>query len=196
MVGASKGQHITRYYFYRYISENFGTSRLPDLKVLSISHSEKLATTLGFSNDQIFDAAYPEFNVLDLPFEDCQFDVVVSDQVLEHVEGNPQDAIDEMFRVLKSNGLSLHATCFINPIHGAPKDFWRFTPDALKLLVSDHADVVDVGGWGNIFVWLFFGLGLRYEPIPNWRWHPAHWLAIYNQPRLPVTTWVLATKKG
>jgi len=196
MAGASKGMHVTRYYFYRHISDNFRSTRAPDLKVLTISHSENLARALGFADEQIFDAAYPQFNILNLPFEDSQFDAVVSDQVLEHVEGNPQAAIDEAFRVLKPDGLALHTTCFINPIHGAPKDFWRFTPDALKLLVSDHANVVDAGGWGNIFVWIFFALGLRYERIPNWRLHPAHWIAVYNQPRLPITTWVLAKKKS
>lgn len=193
-LGISKGPHITRYYFYNHLSSNFKEVIPTNFKVLSISHSECLARILGASEDQIIDASYPEFNILNLPFQDCMFDAVVSDQVLEHVEGSPQAAIDETFRVLKPGGLVLHSTCFINPIHGAPKDFWRFTPDALVHLVSRQGKILDVGGWGNVFVWLFFAFGLRYEPIPNSQWHPAHWIATSNHPRLPVTTWVLAKK--
>lgn len=194
--GFSKGDHITRYYLYNYLAQHFKQQRSPDLKVLSISRSETLAKTIGFIDNQITDASYPEFNMLKLPFGDCEFDAVVSDQVLEHIEGSPQAAIDETFRVLKPGGLSLHATCFINPVHGAPMDYWRFTPDGLKLLVVQHGEVVDVGGWGNVFIWIFFALGLRYEQIPYNRWHPANWLATNNHPRLPVTTWILSKKKA
>ena len=154
-VGFSKGEHITRYYLYNHLAHHFKNQRSPDLKALSISHSEALTKTIGFADNQITDASYPDFNMLKLPFGDCEFDAVVSDQVLEHIEGSPQAAIDETFRILKPGGLVLHATCFINPVHGAPMDYWRFTPDALKLLVAKHGDVVDVGGWGNVFMDFF-----------------------------------------
>jgi SAM-dependent methyltransferase len=153
-----------------------------------------LARLLGFKDEQITDASYPEFNILSLPFEDGEFDAVVSDQVLEHIEGNPQSAIDETFRVLKPNGISLHTTCFINPVHGAPNDYWRYTPDALKLLTKKHGEVLDIGGWGNPYVWLFAAVGLRYEPIPDARWHPAHWIATKNSSKWPIITWVFCRK--
>lgn len=191
-LGADKGENITRYSMYNQLA---GLAQgKPGLKVLSISGSQKLCTVLGFPEESITDASYPEYNVLDLPFEDGEFDAVISDQVLEHVEGNPQHAIDETLRVLKPGGVLVHATCFINPIHGAPSDFWRFTPDGLSLLVKDRAEVIECGGWGNAFIWLFFALGLRYERIPHAKWHPFNWLARFNQYRLPVTTWVVARK--
>jgi len=175
-VGLNKGPHITPYYMYKQLSR-YSEPRPKDLKVLSISHSAGVAKLLGFSDIQIIDAAYPDFNIFNLPFDDGEFDAVVSDQVLEHVEGDPQLAIDETFRVLKPGGIALHTTCFINPIHECPKDFWRFTPDALRLLTQRHGEILDVGGWGNMYVWLFIFLGLRSCPIPKARWHPAHWLA-------------------
>lgn len=193
--GSSKGEHITRYFMYKRFNESLRVERDSSAKVLSISHSEKLCTVLGFDSSSIIDASYPEFNILDLPFEDNYFDAVVSDQVLEHVRGNPQDAVNETLRVLKPGGVLVHATCFINPIHGAPSDYWRFTPEALELMVEDQAKIVELGGWGNFFIWIFFALGLRYERIPNNRFHPFNWLATFNQKRLPVTTWVVAIKK-
>jgi SAM-dependent methyltransferase len=43
-----------------------------------------------------------------LPFEDATFDVVISDQVFEHVLNYPQ-AIDELHRVMRPGGVFLHA---------------------------------------------------------------------------------------
>jgi SAM-dependent methyltransferase len=180
---------------YKQLSR-YSEPRSKDLKVLSISHSTGAAKLLGFSDIQITDAAYPDFNIFNLPFDDDEFDAVVSDQVLEHVEGDPQLAIDETFRVLKPGGIALHTTCFINPIHECPKDYWRFTPDALRLLTKRHGEILDVGGWGNPYVWLFIFLGLRSSPIPKARWHPAHWLATRNNAAWPIVTWVLIRKKS
>jgi len=193
IMGLRKGPHITRYYMYKQISK-YSEPRPEGLKVLSISHSEILAKLLGFNDNQITDASYPEFNVLKLPFKDEEFDAVVSDQVLEHVEGEPQMAVNELFRVLKPGGISLHTTCFINPIHGCPKDYWRFSPDALTLLTKRYGDILEVEGWGNPYVWPFTFFGLRFEPIPEVKWHPANWLAMKNNLSWPIATWVMTKK--
>lgn len=193
-LGMKKGPHITRYYMYNHLSR-YAEHRSENLRVLSISHSQNLGELLGFNADQITNVSYPEVTVFDLPFEDESFDAVVSDQVLEHVEGSPYAAMDEAFRVLKHGGLALHTTCFINPIHACPNDFWRFSPEALVLLTSQHADAIDIGGWGNPFLWVFSGLGLRFQPIPHARWHPWHWVANHNVEEWPVVTWALVRKK-
>ena len=189
----SKGQNVSRYYMYNHLSM-YAKQWPIDAKVLSISNSEKIANILGFADNQIVDVSYPEYNILGLPFKDGEFDAVVTDQVLEHVEGNPQSAIDETFRILKPNGFALHTTCFINPLHAAPSDFWRFSSDALKLLVAKHGEIIDAGGWGNPLVWPFSFLGLRYQKIPHAHWHPAHWIATFNHVKWPIVTWVLARK--
>lgn len=191
--GLKKGPHVTRYYMYQHLAR-FEEPRPKDIRALSISHSENLAKMLGFADEQITDAAYPACSMFDLPFDDEQFDAVVSDQVLEHLEGDPQHAIDEAFRVLKPGGIALHTTCFINPMHACPNDYWRFTPQALELLTSKHGDIIDVGGWGNPYVWLYSAIGLRFTPIPHSRWHPSHWVATKNDPTWPIATWVLIRK--
>jgi SAM-dependent methyltransferase len=191
--GLSTGPHITRYFMYQHLVK-FAADRPSNARVLSISHSGQLAELLGFLPTHVLDAAFPEFNIFQLPFAEGEFDAVVSDQVLEHVEGDPQDAINETFRILKSGGLALHTTCFMNPLHLDPDDFWRFTPNALKLLCQNHGTILDVGGWGNPYVWTYCGLGLQFEPIPHATWHPAHWLATKNTQSWPIVTWVLVRK--
>jgi SAM-dependent methyltransferase len=163
-------------------------------RILSISHSTKLCQTCFPDQSEIIEANYPECSVLALPFGDGEFDAVVSDQVLEHICGDPQTAIDETYRVLKPGGIALHTTCFINPIHAAPGDYWRFTPDALRLLCQRFSQIIDVGGWGNPYVWLAVGMGLRFEAIPHARWHLLHRLATANHQDWPIVTWVVAQK--
>lgn len=192
-MGLGKGPHVTRYAMYRRIAD-FAETRPPRCRALSISHSEGLARLIGFTDDQITDAAYPEHSIFDLPFGDETFDAVVTDQVLEHLEGEPQRAIDETFRVLKPGGTALHTTCFINPMHACPNDYWRFTPQALALLASRHGEVIEASGWGNPYVWLYSAFGLRFMPIPHAPWHPGHWIATKNDPEWPISTWVLARK--
>ncbi|MDY7012477.1 MAG: class I SAM-dependent methyltransferase [Cyanobacteriota bacterium] len=163
-------------------------------KILSISHSESLYPLFDLKNSEIVEANYPDFNMLDLPFAEGEFDCVLSDQVLEHIEGNPQAAIDETFRVLKPGGIAIHTTCFINPVHKCPGDFWRYTPDALKLLCQNFNTIIDVGGWGNRYVWIIDWLGWRYEGIPESPQHPLHKLAMLNEPEWPIVTWIVAQK--
>ena len=62
-----------------------------------------------------------------MPFPDESFDSVVSFSVLEHLE-EPDVAIREMYRVLRSSGTVLLQVPFIWGIHEAPRDFFRFTP--------------------------------------------------------------------
>ena len=140
------------------------------------------------------EASYPAHNILSLDFEDTSYDFVLSDQVLEHVEGNPQQAIDECHRILKPGGIAVHTTCFINPVHKVPNDFWRFTPEALCLLHRTWAEVIEYGGWGNFEVWSVVRDGMRLEGVPHAKWHPLHWVATKNDSLWPIVTWIVAKK--
>ncbi|WP_020468723.1 class I SAM-dependent methyltransferase [Zavarzinella formosa] len=192
-LGFKKGPHVTRYAMYRRMAD-FRCPNPAGLKVLSISHSEPLCHILGFEDSQLTDASYPAVNILSLPYPDATFDYVISDQVMEHIEGNPNAAFDECFRVLKPGGMVIHTTCFINPIHGFPSDYWRFTPNALSFLCRDKATILESAGWGNPYVWLYSAIGMRSQPIPHARWHPLNWLARKNSQYWPISTWVVAKK--
>jgi SAM-dependent methyltransferase len=55
---------------------------------------------------------------------------------IEHVE-DPFQAIRELHRCLKSDGVLLLTTHFFFPIHRFPADYWRFTADGIRALLKD-----------------------------------------------------------
>jgi len=195
MKGLPRGPHnITRYFMYNRLGSIGSLLPYRTGRVLSISHSANLGDYLGLQPTGVTEANYPDHNLLSLNFADNSYDFVLSDQVLEHVEGNPQRAIDECYRILKPGGVAVHTTCFINPVHGVPNDFWRFTPEALCLLHQTWSEIIEFGGWGNFEVWSVVKDGLRAEGIPHAKWHPLHRLATKNDPLWPIVTWIVAKK--
>ena len=187
------GGHITRYAMYRQLEGKFASAPRTS-RVLCISDSGGLVKVLGLDGTDIVRADFPEHTMIDLKaFEAGTFDFIVSDQVLEHIEGDPRRAFDESLRLLRPGGVAIHTTCFINPIHKYPVDLWRFTPDALAYLASDFS-AFETGGWGNRGVWIVEWLGLRFAPVPHAEWHPLHKIAMRNNELWPVSTWVVATK--
>lgn len=194
MFGLRRGPHITRYAMYRQLAQLKRPVFLASARALSISHSTALCATLGLQGGAVVEAEYPAVSLLDLPYPDASFDYVVSDQVLEHVEGDPQRAIDESFRVLRPGGWAVHTTCFLNPIHEWPVDLWRFSPAGLRYLCRHFSRIVACDGWGNPYVGLVMLLGLRFDGVPEARWHPLHRLATAQHRDWPAVTWVVAEK--
>ncbi len=184
--------HLTRFFMYRRIEASF-SSKLTG-RILGISGIDPFRHLID-KRAEVLDLHYPEIDMQQLPFESDSFDFVISDQVIEHLE-NPQKAIDETCRILKKEGVIIHTTCFINHIHHAPKDYWRFSPDALRYLCRDFSEIISCGGWGNRFAILlcFLSYRFRYMKIPSHRWSLRHTIATYNEDRYPIVTWVIARK--
>lgn len=91
---------------------------------------------------------YPEFDLL-RPHDVGRFDVVICEQVLEHVT-DPLTAIGNLARLGRPGALVLITTPFLIRVHPQPIDFWRFTPDGLRALIEAQGlTVTDVGSWGN-----------------------------------------------
>jgi ubiquinone/menaquinone biosynthesis C-methylase UbiE len=72
----------------------------------------------------------------DIKWESNYFDTAIAIEVLEHLY-DPQKAVNEIFRVLKSGGKCILSTRFIHPYHPGPKDYYRFTWDSLRYLFKD-----------------------------------------------------------
>jgi SAM-dependent methyltransferase len=75
-----------------------------------------------------------------LHFENGTFDAIVCDQVLEHVP-RPWVAIAELHRVLRPGGTIWVSVPLSYPYHEGPKDYWRATPDGLRVWMADFLEV-------------------------------------------------------
>ena len=87
--------------------------------------------------------------------------VIIVD-TLEHVE-NPHKALDEIFRVLKMDGIVTMTSVQNFIIHDVPGDFWRFTPEAFNLLLKDFP-VRIIGSQGALLnPHTVFGVGFKHD---------------------------------
>lgn len=66
-----------------------------------------------------------------------KFDVVYSYNSFEHFN-DPLTAADNVYKFLKENGICLVHTVFSWRYHPAPKDYFRYTDDALKYLFCER----------------------------------------------------------
>jgi SAM-dependent methyltransferase len=69
---------------------------------------------------------------IDLPSESVGT-VIIAD-TLEHVEF-VRNAMDEVYRILKPEGIVIMSSVMNFPIHNFPEDYWRFTPEGFKSLL-------------------------------------------------------------
>ena len=185
-------RHLTRYHMYKKIASYF--KQPINGNILGIGGIEKFYPLID-KEASILDAKYPEIDMQDLPYKNDQFDFVISDQVIEHIE-DPQKAVHESCRVLKIGGIAVHTTCFLNYIHLCPKDFWRFSPGSLSYLFRDFSEILCCEGWGNRIAILlcFISERFRFMSIPETRLSIRHFIATWNEERYPIVTWVIARK--
>ena len=81
-----------------------------------------------------------------LPQADASVGTVLALETFEHVR-HFWRGFDEIRRVLRPDGALLIASPFHFHIHDYPRDYWRFTPDALKLLLEAYPS--KILGWNG-----------------------------------------------
>ena len=125
--------------------------------------SEKIRQDLKKHNYKRLDID-PETNpdiIADLnkkvPIEDNKFDLAISVGLLEHIY-NPKLSVDEMYRILKKNGIAYVIVPFMYRQHGAPRDYFRFTGFLLEKWFKDFSKVKiePMGGYFSVFAMHFF----------------------------------------
>jgi SAM-dependent methyltransferase len=116
---------------------------------------------------------------------DETFDIVIADQVLEHVV-QPAAALRNAHVMLKPGGLLLLSTPFLVRVHSLPFDGCRWTPLGLEQLLHECGfPTVETGQWGNRrCVRANLRRWVEYRP-----WH-----SLRNEPEFPVVVWAFARK--
>lgn len=126
---------------------------------------------------------FPAFDLCAPPRDLKQFDLVICEQVLEHV-ADPITAMHTLRRLCRPQGHVLVSTPFLLRLHGHPGDYWRFTPTGLEHLCRCQGlEPLWVRSWGNRSV---VRTNLR-------RWRTARrWRSLRNEPAVPIVVWSLA----
>lgn len=83
-------------------------------------------------------------NVEALPFETGSIGAVIALSAFEHVK-HFWRGFEEVFRVLRPDGVFLVACPFFFRIHNFPDDYWRFTPSGFETLLEAYPS--KILGW-------------------------------------------------
>ena len=95
-------------------------------------------------------------NAMDIPLKNESIDSVFTSQVLEHVP-NPQRMINEIYRILKKDGVCILTTHMAQIIHGEPYDYFRFTEYGLRELFKNFKYIeIKPNGGALLAIFQFF----------------------------------------
>jgi SAM-dependent methyltransferase len=161
--------------------ESLGPESLSGLEISGEAHA-------GKPWKRFVSLHYPDFDLCAPLGESERFDVVICEQVIEHVP-DPCVAAENLRGLCRPRGHVIVSTPFLVRLHELPaygmKDYWRFTPRGLRTLLERAGLEVDaIGSWGN-----------RRCVAGNLDHWPAHrrWLSLRNEADLPMQVWAFAT---
>lgn len=138
---------------------------------------------------EYIELGYPEFDICEPLEAGREFDVVICEQVLEHVP-DPWGAAENLLRLCVPGGLAIVSTPFLIKLHELVEwrmfDYWRFTPRGMRTMLERAGfEVESVDSWGNRECVL--------GNFANWsvyrRWH-----SLRNEPDFPVQVWAFARR--
>jgi SAM-dependent methyltransferase len=120
-----------------------------------------------------------------IPAADSSFDSAICTAVLEHLE-EPERALRECYRILKSGGIAVYTAPFIWHLHEEPRDFFRFSKYGLKYLFEKAGfDVQEIRALSGF--WVTFGQLFVYN-IYRFNVGPLRWLGVIPVLGLSVQT--------
>jgi SAM-dependent methyltransferase len=158
-----------------------------DLTAAEISGSNHL----GKPWKQFTSLDYPEFDLCAPVPESLQFDVVICEQVLEHVV-DPFGAARNLRALCVAGGHVIVSTPFLIKVHELPeyemRDYWRFTPRGMRAMLEGAGLEVEViGAWGN--------RNCVVGNLEGWSGY-RRWHSLRNEPDVPVQVWAFARNPG
>jgi SAM-dependent methyltransferase len=153
-------------------------------KLTCVEISGEAKGALGWK--QFVSLNYPQFDICD-PTPQDTYDVVVCEQVLEHVI-DPFLAAANLRALCNPGGHVVVTSPFLIRPHELPmfgmRDYWRFTPRGLTVLLERAGlEVIEASSWGNrLGVWSNLS-----------RWSATRdWYPLGNNPETPVQVWAFA----
>jgi SAM-dependent methyltransferase len=132
---------------------------------------------------------YPEYDVCEGPLESESFDLVIAEQVFEHIR-HPGRAASHVFQMLRSGGIFVITTPFLLKVHKYPMDNYRWTEDGIRILLETAGfSILRTGSWGNRQC-----LMRDLKPGLEWAFYIPMVHSLKNEPQLPIVIWAFAKK--
>jgi SAM-dependent methyltransferase len=183
----SAAEHWQRVAMNQAVDAYIGSLHPPELTAAEISgdtHAQKPWKSYTSLN-------YPGFDLCADLDSELEFDVVICEQVLEHVV-DPCAAATNLRQLCAPGGRVIVSTPFLIKVHELPiyamHDYWRFTPRGLRTLLERAGlEIEAVGAWGN-----------RACVVGNFsRWSAYRpWHSLRNEPDIPLQVWAFARNAG
>jgi hypothetical protein len=132
---------------------------------------------------------FPDYDVCKGPLAEEKFDLVIAEQVFEHVL-RPDLAATHVYKMLRSGGVFVISTPFLLKVHGHPYDLYRWTEHGMRqLLETAGFGVIVTGSWGNrecLLADLSSGI--------EWTSYNPRLHSLRNEPQFPIVIWAFAAK--
>ena len=133
---------------------------------------------------------YPGYDVCKEPLAPEQFDLVIAEQVFEHVL-RPDRAAANVFQMLRPGGVFVISTPFLLKVHEIPADLYRWTEHGMRqLLETAGFEVLATASWGNRKC-LFADM----KPGLEWTTYNSRIHSLDNEPQFAVVVWAFAAKR-
>jgi SAM-dependent methyltransferase len=180
MLIALKKHLLNSWFFPRYIgiiyiepvmreARSFVRGRMLDLgcgtRRYELIFREVVDSYIGLDWPDVQGRALPDIiaDAMRIPLMNSSVDVVLATELMEHLP-SPQNFLLEIARVLRQGGTLILSVPFMEPIHEEPRDYYRFTPFSLRLLLSEHGFAIQKiwnrGGWWSVVLGSFVNQSL------------------------------------
>jgi len=159
------------------------------MDVLEVSGSSWSDPAFGFRSYRSL--AYPEYDLCAAPFAAEFCDLVILEQVLEHVR-RPHRAVANALAMLRPGGRLLVNTPFLLKVHPCPLDLYRWTEEGLYTLLEDAGfTAIATDSWGNRQC-----LAADMQPGMSWTYYDPAVHSLENERQFPIVVWAFAQKPG
>jgi SAM-dependent methyltransferase len=175
--------HLTRAVAYRAVDDWLDAMGSENLDVLEIAAGWKWRERRWASYSEM---NWPDHDICKDVLDD-QFDVVIADNVWEHLP-YPARAARHVHQMLRPGGWFINITPFMIRRHDVPLDCSRWTEMGMRYFLEEEGfapDSMVSGSWGNASA---VKANLVNWSRVGWRKH------FPNDSRFPLTVWVIAQK--
>ncbi|MGC1267388.1 MAG: methyltransferase domain-containing protein [Candidatus Acidiferrum sp.] len=187
MFKPAQGEHWCRIVMNREIEKFIRSLPCRDIDALEISGT---GSRDKYDFRSYRSVSYPEYDVCENPLVREQFDLVIAEQVFEHIL-RPDKAAANVSDMLRPGGIFVISTPFLLKIHDAPLDLYRWTERGMRqLLEGVELQVLRTASWGNLKC-----LEADMRPGLEWTVFDRQKHSLENEPQFPIVVWAFAKKR-